>query len=65
MPASVLSTARCEGYMCVSPIESDVIYQKTSLQPGIYVIKDLVEDDITVHNVGLTGKKTKLVRCLR
>ena len=65
MPVSVLSCARCEGYMCVSPIEPDVIYQKMSLQPGVYVIKELVEDDITVHNVGLTGKKTKLVRCLR
>ncbi|KAL8598551.1 hypothetical protein ACOMHN_051339 [Nucella lapillus] len=65
MPPSVLSRSPCEGYVCTSATDSDVIYQKTSLEPGLYVIKDLLEDDITVRNNGQKNKKSKLVRCLR
>ncbi|KAK7101295.1 uncharacterized protein [Littorina saxatilis] len=65
MPLSMLSCTRCDGYVCVSPIESDVMYQKTSLQPGVYVIKGIVEDEIKIHNGGHKVKKTKVVRCLR
>ena len=65
MPVSVLSLSACEGYVCVSPIESDVIFQKTSLTPGVYVIKDILEDEITVHSGGQKNTKSKLVRCLR
>ncbi|XP_076462799.1 uncharacterized protein LOC143295122 isoform X2 [Babylonia areolata] len=65
MPVSVLSKTACEGYVCVSPIQSDVIYQKTSLRPGLYVIKDVLEDEITFRVGGQKSKKSKLVRCLR
>nr|KAG5711767.1 hypothetical protein BaRGS_023531 [Batillaria attramentaria] len=63
MPVSILSLVSCEGYVCVSPIESDTVYQKTDLPPGVYIVKDVIEDDVKVHNG--RNHKTKLVRCLR
>ena len=65
MPLSVLSLMKCEGYVCVSPIQGDTMYQKSTLEPGVYGIKDIVEDDIVVHLGANKTKKTKLVRCLR
>lgn len=64
MPVSILSATACEGYVCVSPIESDTVFQKTDLPPGVYIVKDIVEDNINVLS-GRKTQKTKLVRCLR
>ncbi|PVD23366.1 hypothetical protein C0Q70_16634 [Pomacea canaliculata] len=65
MPLSFLSTTTCEGYLCVSPLESDTVYRKCPLPVGLYLVRDVLEDHISVHRSGRKNHKTKLVRCLR
>ncbi|GFR94601.1 hypothetical protein ElyMa_006253300 [Elysia marginata] len=63
MPASFLNTEPTEGYVCISSLGKETLYQKTSLPTGLYRPINILEDTINYVNKRKSEKK-KLVRCL-
>lgn len=63
MPASFLNTEPTDGYVCISSLGAETLYQKTSIPEGLYRPLNILEDTITYVNKRKSEKK-KLVRCL-